>query len=356
MTGIADGYDVYGGGAGNTSPAAATDKSGQAGGFIGCNNEGLLENNSMIYCDTVKGEADVTGPFIGKLEFDSAYEDLGNTADKIVGNQNTYKIYRNTGAEYTGLTNISPEGFETEADWSNIYVIHHYGSVQRFAQLNGVEMESSVPGTQNIPLAAYVSSAEAKLMDGTPTYENGTSETPEPPDVQDPCDEFIDLTINKVWKDNNNQSGKRPDSLVLELWKTYTGADGQTVTVKLQDIALTEKDHENTGNTWQYIFENLPAYETGAEGEKYWITYEIREPNVPDGYELTGIENSEDGFTITVTNSLPWRELLPVTGGMGTIFLYVLSAGLVAGVGVSLIASSGQRRRRRGSGRRRMRQ
>ena len=356
VTGIADGYDVYGGGAGNTSPAAATDKSGQAGGFIGCNNEGLLENNSMIYCDTVKGEADVTGPFIGKLEFDSAYEDLGNTADKIVGNQNTYKIYRNTGAEYTGLTNISPEGFETEADWSNIYVIHHYGSVQRFAQLNGVEMESSVPGTQNIPLVAYVSSAEAKLMDGTPTYENGTSETPEPPDVQDPCDEFIDLTINKVWKDNNNQSGKRPDSLILELWKTYTGADGQTVTVKLQDIALTEKDHENTGNTWQYIFENLPAYETGAEGEKYWITYEIREPNVPDGYELTGIENSEDGFTITVTNSLPWRELLPVTGGMGTIFLYVLSAGLVAGVGVSLIASSGQRRRRRGSGRRRMRQ
>ena len=40
VTGIADGYDVYGGGAGNN--ANGTGQYGIAGGFVGWNNEGLL--------------------------------------------------------------------------------------------------------------------------------------------------------------------------------------------------------------------------------------------------------------------------------------------------------------------------
>lgn len=340
VSGIPDGYDVYGGGAGNDNEAVTNDQTGQAGGFIGYNNEGLLENNSMFYCDVVKGEPGLTGPFIGQLAFDSAYEELGNTEDKIVGNNNTYKIYRNAGSEYTGLTkNIQPEGFETEQDWSNIYVISHYGSVKAFSELKDVKMTTGVSGAEEISLDAYVSSAEAKLMDGTDTYENGTSETPEPSDAQDPCDEYIDLTINKVWVDRDNQSGKRPASLTLQVWKTYTGADGEPVSEKIQDLTLTENDHENTQNTWQYIYQDLPAYVVGENGEKYWITYEVKEPVVPEDYELAGIKTSEDGFTITVTNKLPWYDLLPDAGGVGTRLIYLAGILLVLAAALSYFRS-----------------
>lgn len=353
VTGIPDGYDVYAGGAGNASGAQTTDGSGTAGGFIGRNDEGLLENNSMVYCDVVKGEAEYTAPFIGELSFKSGYEDLGNTEDKIVGNNNSYKIYRNAGTGYNTLTGITPERFETEMDWSNIFVIDHYVSVKEFSDLKNVQMESAVPGEEALELGAYVSSAQAKLMGGTATYENGVSDTPEPSDAQDPCDEYIDLTINKVWRDNNDQQGKRPDTLVLELWETYTGADGAETSRMLEQITLTEQEHANTGNTWRYIRQELPAYHVGDDGEKYWITYEVREPAVPEEYSLSGIETSDDGFTITVTNSLPWHELLPFTGGMGTILLYMIAVSMMAGVMISMAVSSRRSLRYSGGHRRR---
>ena len=353
VSGIADGYDVYGGGSGNASEALSTDGTGKAGGFVGLNGEGLLEDNNMLYCDTVKGESGITAPFIGKLAFDSSYAELGNTEDKIVGDNNTYKIYRSAGAEYSKLS-ITSKSFESEADWTNIFVISHYNNVKEFAELEDVQMISSDPGGDALELGAYVNSAEARLMDGTDTFENGTSETPEPPDAQDPCDEYIDLTVNKVWRDNNNQMGKRPDALVLELWETYTDGDGNEISGILEKINLTEQAHGNTANTWKYVRQDLPAYKTGDGGEKYWITYEVREPAVPEEYQLSGIEVSEDGFTITVTNSLPWYDRLPVTGGMGTVLLYVISAGMMGGVLVSMAVSSGRspryvsaRRRRR---------
>ena len=148
--------------------------------------------------------------------------------------------------------------------------------------------------------------------------------------------------------------GKRPDALVLELWETYTDGDGNEISGILEKINLTEQAHGNTANTWKYVRQDLPAYKTGDGGEKYWITYEVREPAVPEEYQLSGIEVSEDGFTITVTNSLPWYDRLPVTGGMGTVLLYVISAGMMGGVLVSMAVSSGRspryvsaRRRRR---------
>ena len=54
VTGIADGYDVYGGGAGNN--ANGTGEYGIAGGFVGWNNEGLLEKNNMFFADVVRAQ------------------------------------------------------------------------------------------------------------------------------------------------------------------------------------------------------------------------------------------------------------------------------------------------------------
>lgn len=51
--GISTGYDVYAGGAGNDADGSAND--GRSGGFVGYNDEGLLKNNNMYYCDVVRG-------------------------------------------------------------------------------------------------------------------------------------------------------------------------------------------------------------------------------------------------------------------------------------------------------------
>ena len=57
--GVSYGYDVYAGGAGNDNDGNAKD--GRSGGFVGFNDEGLLKNNNMYYCDVVRGTKDLVG-------------------------------------------------------------------------------------------------------------------------------------------------------------------------------------------------------------------------------------------------------------------------------------------------------
>ena len=66
---MAEGYDVYGGGAGNN--VNGTGEYGIAGGFVGWNNEGLLKGNNMYLAYVIRGAEKLTGPFSGKINLDS---------------------------------------------------------------------------------------------------------------------------------------------------------------------------------------------------------------------------------------------------------------------------------------------
>ncbi len=90
VTGIADGYDVYGGGAGNN--ANGIGEYGIAGGFVGWNNEGLFKGNNMFFADVIRGAKDLTGPFTGKASLKSNWE--FNDVVGIEGDENRYRIYR----------------------------------------------------------------------------------------------------------------------------------------------------------------------------------------------------------------------------------------------------------------------
>ena len=92
--------------------------------------------------------------------------------------------------------------------------------------------------------------------------------------------EVTSKTVTKVWNDNNNQDGIRPDSVTIDL---YNG-DNLVKTVEL-----------NTSNDWTYDFTNLPKYENGKE-----IVYTAKEVNVPEGYEVS---YSKDTYTITNTHN-----------------------------------------------------
>ncbi len=87
------------------------------------------------------------------------------------------------------------------------------------------------------------------------------------------------LTLSKHWDDANNQDGKRPQSLDLNL----QGSDGSVRTYTI-----------GTDQDWQKTVV-VPRYENGQE-----IKYTLVEPSVPVGYTKT---ESKEGTHLTVTNT-----------------------------------------------------
>ena len=95
----------------------------------------------------------------------------------------------------------------------------------------------------------------------------------------------------KTWKDNNDQDGKRPDSIKVNL--LANGKVVQSKTVKASD-------------NWKYSFTNLPEFENGQK-----ISYTVTEDQVKDysttvnGYNLT---NSYTPAKTSVSVTKAWND------------------------------------------------
>ena len=72
----------------------------------------------------------------------------------------------------------------------------------------------------------------------------------------------IDYKVTKVWNDANNQDGKRPESVTVQLYKKV--GDTDPVAVEGKKLTLTAKE-KTDDNTWVASFTNLPQYEAGKE-------------------------------------------------------------------------------------------
>jgi len=114
----------------------------------------------------------------------------------------------------------------------------------------------------------------------------------------------IDYKVTKVWNDANNQDGKRPESVTVQLYKKVGVAD--PVAVEGKKLTLTAKD-KTDDNTWVASFTNLPQYEAGKE-----ITYSIKEVDVPAGYEasVTGqvVTNTHNPDTVILSGTKVWKD------------------------------------------------
>ena len=318
--GVSQGYDVYAGGAGNNNDGDAKD--GRSGGFVGFNDEGLLKNNNMYYCDVVRGTKNLVGPFSGKSELDSQYQ--FNTLDKVEGENNNYRIYRKLDQSLdeikknNSILNSSHE--KDEASGWDIYTIGHMNPVKAFETLKNAVLASKGDSVK-AELNAYKSPAKAVLMSDTKTTLNtGDSDTPEPSESQDPCDENIKLTINKVWKDLNNFDHSRPNSITVTISRTWTDASSIEHTEPVSGYESYTIKGSSDKSKWQEVIKKLPAYKTDGD-EIYYYTYSITEAKV-DGYTTT-IDKSPDGFTFTITN----RHFpgLPDTGGYGSYLIYLIA-------------------------------
>lgn len=334
--GISTGYDVYAGGAGNDADGTATD--GRSGGFVGYNDEGLLKNNNMYYCDVVRGTSKLVGPFSGKSDLDSVYD--FNTKAGVEGENNNYRIYRKPAISFDEIkknSKLLTDTFSQENGWS-IFSIKHVVQVDEYDTLQNAVMAAK-GSSETADLNAYVSDAKAVLMsDAKTTVNTGDSTSPEPSDTQDPCDKFVNLTINKVWKDFRNMDGSRPDSITVTISRSWTDAEGTEHT----EVVPGYKNYEITGDisksTWQKVIETLPAYIKDDAGTLHYYKYSVTETEIK-GYTTT-IETSKDGFTFTIINR--HFALLPDTGGEG-IMMFIIAGGLL----LAFLLYTGRRKKRK---------
>lgn len=325
--GISTGYDVYAGGADNNKDGNAED--GRSGGFVGFNDEGLLKNNDMYLCDVVRGKSSLVGPFSGQSSLNSSYS--FNTKENVEGESNNYRIYRKLDKalenikKFNDKLNINHEK-DASTGW-DIYTLGHMNTIKQYDELKNAQITNS-SGSEKVDLNAYESDAKAVLMADTKTDLNtGESDTPEPSESQDPCDEYIKLTINKVWKDLNNFSKLRPDSITVTISRTWTDADKKEHTEIVPKYESYKIKGDTNKSTWKKVFEELPAYKTDEDGKTiHYYKYSVTEAKI-DGYTTT-IDTSNDGFTFTITNKhFPG---LPDTGGNGRYLIYLIGILLLA--------------------------
>ena len=347
VSGISSGYDVYAGGADDTTDGS--DSSGYSGGFIGLNHEGQVKNSTMTLCDVVRGTENLVGPFTGVNDLKSVYS--FNTIKSIEGNHNHYSIYRAYNALLDKVAKANKDVFgsavkdtSTGTDY-NRYDVLHLDKITEFSDLKDAKMEDAAAAT-TADLAAYASPAKAVLMLDTANTDNPDSTITEPADTADPCKKYVDLTISKIWKDFANIDGKRPNEIKVNIYQQEFKPDGTAGGKTLYKAIIMTKDDVESGHasTWRTVLKNAPVlkYQKAADGtvtdtiEAYYV-YSFEEETVP-GYTLTGSTYDEKTYHATITNT--HHPMLPDTGSTGD-WLYV-----VVGVGILLLALSVPRKRK----------
>ena len=98
-------------------------------------------------------------------------------------------------------------------------------------------------------------------------------------------------SVEKVWNDNNNQDGIRPESIQVQLNKNGSKYEAEGVT---NPVTLNES------NGWRYTWNNLPKKENGEN-----ITYTIAEIGNIAGYTTAYDTTSQTNKTIITNTHTP---------------------------------------------------
>lgn len=144
---------------------------------------------------------------------------------------------------------------------------------------------------------------------------------------------LLNIHLLKNWNDNQNQAGKRPDSLMIYLIRTTNSSLDKEDWEKAGSIELSKADAVDE-NTWQGVFEDLPS--SNEEGEIY--TYSIQEEkqvleDYTENIEEIKNPNSQTELNFEITNTYSPHFTFGQTGQKGIVFASAL--GLVI-LGISL--------------------
>ena len=113
-----------------------------------------------------------------------------------------------------------------------------------------------------------------------------------------PVNPDVTINVNKNWQDNDNQDGKRPEKITVELYRNNENEPVETVTI-------------DASSDWKYVFSKLPKYDEN----KNEITYRVVEETVPEydtEYEISdnGVEiyNHHTPEKVSVEGSKTWND------------------------------------------------
>ena len=101
--------------------------------------------------------------------------------------------------------------------------------------------------------------------------------------------EKVEASVKKVWKDNNNQDGKRPTDIIVKLY----GKAGEAAAEEILKTTLNE------ANNWKFTKTDLPKFKNGVAYTYYWT----EETQLPDYTVEAAQQNSENSFVTTLTNT-----------------------------------------------------
>ena len=101
-----------------------------------------------------------------------------------------------------------------------------------------------------------------------------------------------EYAVTKVWEDADNQDGKRPASITVQLYSSINGQEPVAVAGKTLTLTVADKAD---ANTWKASFTNLPQFDKGQE-----ITYSVKEDDATvAALKEKGYSPKVEGQTIT---------------------------------------------------------
>lgn len=170
-----------------------------------------------------------------------------------------------------------------------------YGDPERLSEANGWEYTwESLPkfsggiaikySVKELPqIEGYVKTSAITYKDDGKTINVALTNTHNP--------EKTVVSGSKTWEDNNNQDGKRPESITINLLANGVKLDSKTVTA---------------ADNWSWTFDELDVYANGNKN-----TYTITEDEVADyasqviGYNVTNTHTPE---IITISGTKTWED------------------------------------------------
>jgi uncharacterized repeat protein (TIGR01451 family) len=216
-----------------------------------------------------------------------------STSEQVNG---YYAIDRNAFASLIETNNLKPVA---DKNGKSVFITNSEGSVTTGLFIYGdyILYEVAAPNGHIASNATYIQlpwveySVEGSAPDGSEAgsdvvtiYLHDVSAQPTGPYIQEVVNEKIpektNYTVTKVWNDNDNLYGVRPDSIQVQLYADNK-AVGSAVTL-------------NESNGWSYTWTDLARY-TDLMATTL-INYQVDEINVPNHYT-----KSVDGSTITNT-------------------------------------------------------
>lgn len=199
------------------------------------------------------------------------------------------KIASLNGEKYELTDFFADSGISIECI-SNKTSSNHYTEIYRYITENNIPYETAVTNSENSAVFSnldegiYLVFCEhsqsltfSPYIVFLPSDINGnlTYDVISEPKTIIVGDNVKNISVKKLWNDNNNYAEKRPESITITLKR-----DGKAY----QTTELNEKCN------WEYTFENLPANST----------YAVEEEKV-DFYEPSYKGSADSGFTVTNT-------------------------------------------------------